>query len=223
MPSSKDSSNTMQELPLLPLQSTFYPGFPIRLNIFEGHYQKILHECFCEKKDFGVILIKDMDETSNSPVQPHNVGIATKIIALETTDQNDIIVNAIGRSRFWIRELSYEKNYLRGKVEIEVTEISAKEDEEDAQYLLTLLYEYIHLIGYEIQEYLGQAKIPKEARAIAYLSTYFLQIPQETKQIFLSIRKTKDMISALIEFYQEQIPLLHIIHEKSNIRGGYLN
>ena len=211
----------MKRLALFPLPVTFFPGFPIQLNIFEERYKEMLDDCMNKDGKFGIVLIQEGCEALGPLAKPHQVGIVSKITRVEGFTQDSIHLEAKGISRFWIHELDYGKNYLQGNVEIEKLRNCNDLDNRHAQELLPLFHEYLELIDSQLQQEINFAELPRDARSLSYLTASFLQIPQLQKQALLELHETSTLTTQLIQEYKKQIRLLKLIRERAMIGQQY--
>ena len=211
----------MKRLPLFPLSVTFFPGFPIQLNIFEERYKEMIEDCVNKDGKFGVVLIQEGREALGPLAKPHQVGIVSKITKLEGRSGEQIYLEARGTRRFRIFDLDYKKSYLQGNVEIEKLRHSSDMENRYAQELLPLFDRYMELIDSQFQKEFNFGVLPRDARSIAYLTASFLQVPQLQKQTLLEIEGTRALIKKLIEEYKRQIALISHIRENSHLGQQY--
>ena len=211
----------MKQLALFPLPVTFFPGFPIQLNIFEERYKEMVDDCVSKDGNFGVVLIREGCEALGPLAKPHRVGIVSKITNLKGFAQDRIYLEARGITRFWISDLDYGKNYLQGRVEIEKIKHSSDTDNRQAQELLPLFYEYMELVDSQLQQEINFGELPRDARSLGYLTASFLQIPQLQKQALLELQETNALTRQLIQEYKKQIKLLRLIRDKGPFEQQY--
>ena len=207
----------MKPLPLFPLPVTFFPGFPIQLNVFEDRYKEMLGDCMNKDGNFGVVLIQEGCEALGPLAKPHRVGIVSKITKLKVMFRNQIHLEARGITRFWIFDLDYKRSYLQGKVKIEKVKPSSDLDNRYAQELLPLFNEYMDIVDSRFQREIPFGKLPRDARCLAYLTASFLQIPQLQKQALLEIEETKSLIRKLLKEYKKQIAFVKLIRERLDL------
>ncbi|PWL38269.1 ATP-dependent protease [Flagellimonas aquimarina] len=110
-------------LPLLPLQSVFFPGETVPLHIFEERYKQLINDCRQEAVTFGI------------PVFINNTlsfGVEVQLVEVVTTyESGEMDVVCVARQVF--RILSFE-NQMEGKLyaggDVEFLDIENEADEE---------------------------------------------------------------------------------------------
>lgn len=113
----------MMRLPLLPLQSVFFPGETVPLHIFEERYKQLINDCRQEAITFGI------------PVFINNTlvyGTEVQLVEVVTTyESGEMDVVCVARQVFKI--LSFE-NQLEGKLyaggDVEFLDVKNDADEE---------------------------------------------------------------------------------------------
>lgn len=105
-------------IPLFPLRTVLYPGGPLPLRIFEPRYLDMVSRCLKEDKPFGVLLIKEGEETGQVPAT-YTVGTLAKIIDWYQGSDGLLGVTAIGESRFKVNSMrKMTDGLLLGDVEL---------------------------------------------------------------------------------------------------------
>ncbi len=94
------------QVPLFPLNTVLFPGGPLPLRIFEPRYVGMVRDCVRDDAPFGVLLIKDGQETG--PASTHDIGTLAKITDWYQGSDGLLGVTAIGLQRF--RVLSSERD-----------------------------------------------------------------------------------------------------------------
>lgn len=85
-------------VPLFPLNTVLFPGGPLPLRIFEPRYLGMISHCLRNESPFGVLLIRDGDETGSSTT--HNVGTLARITDWYQGSDGLLGITAIGEQRF---------------------------------------------------------------------------------------------------------------------------
>ena len=93
------------KVPLFPLNTVLFPGGPLPLRIFEARYLDMISECLKADVPFGVLLIRDGQETG--PASTHEVGTLAKIVDWYRGSDGLLGITAVGTQRF--RLLSAER------------------------------------------------------------------------------------------------------------------
>ncbi len=213
----------MRSLPLFPLPITFFPGFPIQLNIYEDRYKAMIKDCLDKKMDFGVVLIQEGKEALGPIAKPHQVGTVAKILKVKEASGGRILLDAIGVQPFRIHKLSHNKEYLLGTIEMEEAGPSNEEENRQVQGLLPLFLDYLTLLGQEEQLKINFSNMPRDARCVCYIGAYFLQVSQRKKQQLLEIKSTKELIINLEKTYKQQIELINVVLNCYETEVCYLN
>lgn len=86
------------QVPLFPLNTVLFPGGPLPLRIFEARYLDMVSECLRTDVPFGVLLIRDGDETG--PATTHSIGTLARITDWYQGSDGLLGVTAIGEHRF---------------------------------------------------------------------------------------------------------------------------
>lgn len=85
-------------VPLFPLNAVLFPGGPLPLRIFEPRYVSMVGRCVKDDAPFGVLLIRDGEETGLSTT--HNVGTLARITDWYQGSDGLLGITAIGEERF---------------------------------------------------------------------------------------------------------------------------
>ncbi|NJN54369.1 MAG: hypothetical protein HC804_06195, partial [Anaerolineae bacterium] len=108
----------MMELPLFPLNTVIFPGWPMPLHIFEPRYKEMVRYCVEEKRPFGIVLIEEGEAEFDQAIVPHRIGCTVAITQLERTEDGRLYIMTIGQERFRIHKLKRDRPYLVGEVEV---------------------------------------------------------------------------------------------------------
>jgi hypothetical protein len=174
------------ELALFPLNTVLFPGQVLPLHIFEDRYRLMIRRCLAEDIPFGVVLIRQGQETGTDS-EPHGVGTVARIIESTHLPDGTMNIITVGTERFRIRHLFYDQPYLRGEVEtfpMAKTDDTAKEAEL-AGRVRTLVAQYIHLIADAAGLEIKVGEIPETPQQVGYLAAVAMQIDNQEKQRLL--------------------------------------
>ena len=86
------------QVPIFPLRTVLFPGGPLPLRIFEPRYLDMISDCLKKDKPFGVVLIREGDETGLSST--YDVGTLAKITDWYQGSDGLLGVTAVGEQRF---------------------------------------------------------------------------------------------------------------------------
>jgi len=104
------------KIPLFPLRTVLFPGGPLPLRVFEPRYLDMISRCLKTDTPFGVVLIRDGDETGTA--RTHAVGTLARIIDWYQGSDGLLGVTAAGGLRFRLLGVTTEPDGLYvGEVE----------------------------------------------------------------------------------------------------------
>ena len=107
----------MLNIPLFPLRTVLYPGGPLPLRIFESRYLDMVSRCLKDNQPFGVLLIKEGEETGKAPAT-YTVGTLARIMDWYQGSDGILGITAIGESRFRVKSVrKMPDGLLVGEVE----------------------------------------------------------------------------------------------------------
>src|SRR5947207_994253 len=96
-------SQSLEELPLFPLNAVIFPYAALQLHIFEERYRDMVRNCLEFDRPFGIVLIRSGGETGHA--DPYMVGTAVRITGVRNYDDGRMDIEVQGERRFRIREL----------------------------------------------------------------------------------------------------------------------
>ena len=106
----------MYEIPLFPLNVVLFPGMPLPLHIFEERYKAMVADCIRDNRPFGVVMIEEGSAEYGAPARPVAIGCTAEIAQVQPLDEGRMFIITVGRERFRIVRLDYDKPYLVGTV-----------------------------------------------------------------------------------------------------------
>ena len=194
-------------LPLFPLNVVLFPQMPLPLHIFEARYRQMLADCLEEGHSFGVVAIKEGNETG--PAVPYEVGTLAKIVRIDRLEDGRVNLLVMGASRFEILETSNERPYLRGRFQI-IPE--AGDDLEDTASLTEkaaiTFREYSNLLRQLVGREPDEAEPPMEPELLSYLIAAALNLQVPEKQRLLAERRTDARLKQELQLLRKEIVLL---------------
>ena len=165
------------EIPLFPLRTVLYPGGPLPLRIFEQRYLDMISRCMKEDAQFGVLLIRNGDETGLADT--YNVGTIAHITDWYQGSDGLLGITATGGQRFRLISSRRQDDGLAiGEVELLPTE-SAIALPESFQPLAKILSGVLDDLG-RLYETLD--KHYDDAGWVGYRFSEILPITPEQKQ-----------------------------------------
>lgn len=200
----------MMDLPLFPLNTVIFPGWPMPLHIFEPRYKEMVRYCVEEQQPFGIVLIEEGEAEFDAAAVPHRIGCTVAITQLEKTEDGRLYIMTIGQERFRIHKLKRDKPYLVGEVEMLDFET------EDTGVLNTavadlrpLVIDYFAALAQVDEDTeIDTSQIPSDPEELSYLAAAILQVSLETKQTMLSARKASNLMRYLTDVYQRELRLI---------------
>lgn len=198
------------EIPLFPLNTVLFPGWPMPLHIFEPRYLAMVRFCVEEKSPFGILLIKQGRAEGDEAVIPHTVGCMVAITQMEELEDGRLLIMAIGQERFRVQSLNRTKPYLVGEVETlpylpeKTAPLQAAANDLHPLVLnyLTMLTKLADNIEFD------PTQVPTEPEALSHLAASLLQVSLETKQSLLEAKKVTNALNFLTNQYRREIDIL---------------
>lgn len=199
-------SDSLEELPLFPLNSVLFPYAEMHLHIFEDRYREMLRACLQSDQGFGIVLIKAGSEVGGE-AEPYLVGTAVRIVSVQTYDDGRMDVKIRGERRFRVRRLDESRSFLVGYVE-PLIELEI-EDSPRADALVLKTKEYLtayieaSLNRHEVK--VSKIRLPQDATALSFVVANFLQIENIQKQHLLETTDTLDRIAQMIPILEQHM------------------
>ncbi len=181
-------------IPLFPLHTVLFPGGPLNLRIFEPRYLDMVSERLRAGEPFGVVLIKDGQETGAADFWPQ--GTAARIVDFDQLDDGLLGLTCRGEARFMvIRHHSRDDGLVLGEVQWLAPEPSVPVP---AQYtaLLKLLRDILNraeLSGY-------RRILCEDWDDVAWVShrlSELLPIPTAARQALLEMRSGEQRMAVI--------------------------
>ena len=170
------------QVPLFPLRTVLYPGGPLPLRIFEPRYLDMISNCLKTDAQFGVLLIKNGDETG--PATTYEVGTLARIIDWYQGSDGLLGITAIGGQRFRLISSSRQADGLNIG-EIELLEIELEHSlPEEYKPLANILSGVLDDLG---RLYESLERNYEDAGWVGYRFAEILPISPEEKQSCLEI------------------------------------
>ena len=198
------------EIPLFPLNTVLFPGWPMPLHIFEPRYLEMVRYCTEEKSPFGILLIKQGKAERDTAVVPHNVGCMVNITQMEQLEDGRLLIMAVGQERFRVRSLSRQKPYLVGEVErMPYLPEKTAPLQTAVDNLHPLVLSYLNqLTALADNVEFDPTQIPTEPEALSHMAASLLQVSLETKQSMLEAKKISNLLNFLTQQYRREIDIL---------------
>ena len=198
------------EIPLFPLDTVLFPGWPMPLHIFEPRYLEMVRYCTEEKSPFGVLLIKQGRAEADPAVVPHDVGCMVNITQTEQLGDGRLLIMTIGQERFRVLSLEHGKPYLVGDVErLPYLPEKTAPLQAAANDLHPLVLDYLTtLTSLADNIEFDPTQIPTDPEALSHMAASLLQVSLKTKQSLLEAKKISNALNFLTSHYRHEIDLL---------------
>ena len=194
-------------LPVFPLNVVLFPHMPLPLHIFEPRYRQMLADCLEEGHSFGVVGIKEGNETGQST--PFEVGTLAKIVRIDRLEDGRVNLLVMGASRFQILHTATDRPYLRAQIRI----IPEAGDDLEATARLTeataiAFRQYSNLLRELVGQQPDQAEPPMEPELLSYLIAAALNLQVAEKQTLLAEPRTDARLRHELRLLRKEIILL---------------
>ena len=202
---SKDQTSYERQIPLFPLQAVLFPGGFLPLHIFEPRYRTMIKFCLEHESEFGVVLIKEGEETGETAV-PCDVGTAVRILHVEHLEDGRMHIVTAGEYRFQILEIQEHLSYLTGRVRmLDDLETEVESVPESLTAEIEELYKaYETLSSRLIFAWSPPEEQPDDPRELAYQVGIRLRISLKEKQTLLETIPLEQLLTREIEILTDQ-------------------
>jgi Lon protease-like protein len=109
-------TDSIELIPLFPLNTVLLPGVALPLHIFEERYKAMVSRCVLGGGRFGVVLISAGQEVGG-PAVPYGVGTTARIVEIDKLDNGRLNLVCVGERRFRIVEHVEGQPYQQARVE----------------------------------------------------------------------------------------------------------
>lgn len=101
-----EDPDTLDALPLFPLQSVLFPEALLTLRVFEARYLDLVSRCLRDQQPFGAICLRQGSEVrnANEPVQLETTGVLAHLEEVDAEQAGVLRVRCHGGRRFEINE-----------------------------------------------------------------------------------------------------------------------
>jgi Lon protease-like protein len=183
-------------LPLFPLKTVLFPGGPLSLRIFEPRYLDLVRDCTSNDSEFGVCLI-DQGEEGSQTSTPFRIGTTARIIDFFTMEDGLLGIRASGGDRFLTHGTSVRDNgLLTGEIDRLPPEPEALLDE---QFLLlrTVLERMLEQVG-SLYPRFGEREL-SDATWVGYRLAELLPLEPAEKQELLELEDAEQRLYQITE------------------------
>lgn len=204
-------------LPLFPLRLVMFPGQMLPLHVFEPRYRLMVNQCIADREPFGIVLMRediaDWRSFKGQVELPHEVGTLAYIRQVERLGDGRLNIVTVGLSRFVIRQLLFDRPYLRA--EVEEFPLQEAQDEalaDNAASLRRRLNSYVQRLSEVIDAEIDADDMPDEPEELAFLTASTLQIPWDDKQNLLATPDLSHLMASELELLEKETMLLGFMH-----------
>lgn len=209
----------MFELPIFPLNTVLFPGFPLQLHVFEERYKLLVSRCLEKDRSFGVALIRSGKEALGPLPEPHAIGCVARIMEIQPLDGGKMNVLTMGQERFRILSLDYSQPYLVGQVDsYPITRMNETALVPIGNELRKLVEGYVRVLSESRHIETDTRHLPADPVGLAYLGAGMLQISIAQKQVLLATEMAYDLIAMTVGLFRREIALLQAITHHSESR-----
>jgi Lon protease-like protein len=195
-------------LPLFPLNTVLFPHMPLPLQVFERRYKLMLRDCLDAGQSFGVVAIREGEETG-APAVPHDVGTLAKIVNMERLDDGRVKLLITGTTRFRVLRTSDDRPYLRGSVRFLAERGDDPEDTREVmQGVAAAFADYRTLLRQLADSEPESIEPPLEPELLSYLVAALLNVPLSLKQELLALDRTDHRLQAELRILRKENALL---------------
>lgn len=201
-------------LRLFPLNAVLFPGAVLNLHVFEPRYKEMITECLEAGEGFGVVLIREGNETGDPSVEPHQVGAVAEIVEVTRLPFGRYYLSTIGRERFRVRKIVSRDPYLTVEADmLSETEDDPLEIADLEDRVRDVFLEYLELLSQFTGE-TSSVDLPADPRGVSYAVADALQLADAVKQRLLEIDSTKQRLRMELGFLRRLLPQMRSLLER---------
>ncbi len=205
----------MNEIPLFPLNTVLFPKAPLRLHIFEKRYKQMIRMCIEKQAEFGVVLVRTMQEKQDPLDEIYLTGCSTRIVDVEYLTDGRMNILTVGQERFHILSVNNDKKpYLMGTTEHFPLQVNNPAlTYLQAEKVRQQMEDFISILVRAGEGDFDYEQLPEDPIQLAYTAAAILQITPKQKQDLLKIESASDFLSALNPIYRREKTLLKMMIE----------
>lgn len=207
---------TASRLRLFPLNAVLFPGAALNLHVFEPRYRQLIAECVESGEDFGVVLIREGNETGDTAVEPHEIGCIARIGEVTPLPFDRYYVATVGSQRFRIRRIVSREPFITVEAEI----LEERESEElAANGIRDRVFEEFIRYAQLLCDLSGQpssVELPSDACEASFAVGDSLQVADSIKQKLLEMNSTKARLTAELAILRRLLPQMRALLQRRN-------
>ena len=171
-------------LSLFPLNTVLFPHAVMPLRIFEDRYKLMLQRCLDADSKFGVVLIKSGVEVGG-PAETYLVGTMARIIDVQRSDNEQILITVVGDERFRIETLTQDLPYLEGHVSSVAEDLGPTISQNELEEVRVVAAEQVRLVHGLVGGWVSAPALPTDPVVLSYFIAAMLQVGVGEKQAIL--------------------------------------
>jgi uncharacterized protein len=195
-------------LPLFPLGTVLFPGFPLPLHIFEDRYRQLVRDLQSldpPQRRFGVVAVRSGREVGADGVDAlYEVGCIAVLGEVEAYDDGRFDIDTTGLARFRLGSIDAAAPYLRAEVSL-----LSEQDGPDAARIAGQVAESFSTY---LQVLTGEAPdLPTDPTLLSYLvaGTAVLDLADKQRQLEAADAATR--LTAQLTLLRRELALLDVI------------
>ncbi len=200
------------EIPLFPLHTVLFPGAPLPLQVVEPRYKELVADCLKDELPFGVVLIKEGQETAESVI-PHMVGSTARIASLNRLPDGLLLLHAVGEERFHLIRTHRRRQYLTAQVRLWPDD----DDQVKPQGVRTVAHLFRRFL--ELQHGEGDGELPdlpRDPGLLANLVAAAMPWAPAVKQELLEALGPAGRLERVIPLLRRDVTVLRWLKEHAN-------
>jgi len=202
----------MLEIPLLHIDTVFFPGIPVQLFITDNQHKALVRFCLMNKRPFGVVPFLSSDISEHESMEPDSYGCLTYIKSVEELERGCFSLSAIAQERIQIVGLRRDKGLLFGQVKlVPIRSYDVLQAEKASQRLKPWVIKFIQLQSETGGLGTGLCEMPARPLALACLAAHLLNIHSDSKRALLRCDSTSELLNALISHYRREATIMEAI------------
>ncbi|MBM4436697.1 MAG: LON peptidase substrate-binding domain-containing protein [Actinobacteria bacterium] len=201
-------------LDLFPLKLVLYPRMRVSLHVFEARYRTMIGRCIAENLAFGIVLIKEGEETGPAAT-PHAVGTTARIIQTQQLDNGRLNIGVVGEQRFRVEAITATTPHVVADVALWPFHNDDPAAVARARDVLRTKSQAGLALLLELQAGFNAAlELPHDPERLALFVAAGLPVDAATKQALLETPSLDALLQTEIELVDQQIGYLEAMIAK---------
>jgi Lon protease-like protein len=203
---------TIETLPILPLESVLFPRVAIRLHVFEPTYQAMVARCQQHEEPFGIVLLRRARNGKQTAPRVHDVGCTAVVKSLQALPGGRQKLIGVGGQRFHIRSLETNQGLITAQVDLLRFDASeADELQSLGARLRPWVHQYFQILIQSGQQHKINLDLPRDPVDLGFLAATVIDIPTREKQHLLKTCDTQLFFRTLILAYRREVDVLQTL------------